>query len=195
LIERYNDGRNLRMTIDNYPPQEYDFSKSLKASGDAQFDNIQYLYIGKNESMKEGFKGCISRVEFDEIIPIKLYFQEDAHDNIKSVPEVITEDFCGIEPVTLKPEEEETRRPPQVDQEVIKRFYSNTNTVILAIILLVIFGLLIFVCCATGKYINRHKGDYYTQEDEGAADAFDADTAVLQGRTGHKVHDKKEWFI
>jgi len=195
LIERYNDGRNLRMTIDNYPPQEYDFSNSLKASGDAQFDNIQYMYIGKNESMKEGFKGCISRVEFDEIIPIKLYFQEDAHDNINSIPEVITEDFCGIEPVTLRPEEEETRRPPHVNQETIKRFYSNTSTVVYAVVLLIIFALLIFVCCATGKYIRRHKGDYYTQEDEGAAGAFDADTAVLQGRTGHKVQDKKEWFI
>ena len=43
--------------------------------------------------------------------------------------------------------------------------------------------------------MNRHKGDYYTQEDEGARDAFDADTAVLQGRTGHQVQNKKEWFI
>ena len=44
-------------------------------------------------------------------------------------------------------------------------------------------------------YLSRHKGDYYTQEDEGAYDAFDADTAVLQGRTGHQVQKKKEWFI
>ncbi len=28
--------------------------------------------------MAEGFVGCISRVEFDEIIPLKLYFQEDS---------------------------------------------------------------------------------------------------------------------
>ncbi len=45
------------------------------------------------------------------------------------------------------------------------------------------------------KPLFRHKGDYYTQEDEGAYDAFDADTAVLQGRTGHQVQKKKEWFI
>merc|ERR1712038_1079555 len=62
LVERYNNGRNLRMTIDNYPPQEYDFSASLKTQADAQFNNIKYLYIGKNESMTEGFSGCISRV-------------------------------------------------------------------------------------------------------------------------------------
>ena len=46
-----------------------------------------------------------------------------------------------------------------------------------------------------GKYMNRHKGEYLTREDEGAQDAFDADTAVLQGRTGHQVEKKKEWFI
>ena len=30
------------------------------------------------------------------------------------------------------------------------------------------------------KQKNRHKGEYLTREDEGAHDAFDADTAVLQ---------------
>merc|ERR1712227_1196647 len=73
-------------------PQEYDFSASLKTQADAQFNNIKYLYIGKNESMTEGFSGCISRVEFDEIIPLKLYFQEDPHGNIRSEPEIIPED-------------------------------------------------------------------------------------------------------
>ena len=45
------------------------------------------------------------------------------------------------------------------------------------------------------KFRNRQKGEYLTREDEGAHDAFDADTAVLQGRTGHHVEKKKEWFI
>merc|ERR1712130_654704 len=165
-IERYNNGRNLRMTIDNYAPQEYDFSASLKSSADAQFNNIRYLYIGKN------------------------------HNNIHAEPKgVITEDFCGIEPCTLKPEEAETRRAPEIDQEAIQDLYDNTNSVVLGITLAFIFFLLVLVCIGIGKYMNRHKGDYYTKEDEGAHDAFDADTAVLQGRTGHQVTKKKEWFI
>ena len=70
------------MKVDNYEPQIWDFTASLKSSADAQFNNINYLYIGRNETMREGFVGCISRVEFDEIIPLKLLFQEDPLSNI-----------------------------------------------------------------------------------------------------------------
>merc|ERR1711878_167517 len=110
----------------------------------------------------------------------------DPHGNIRSYPEIITEDFCGIEPTTVKPERAETRRPPVIDEDTLAEFYDTTSSIILGVVLS-------FICI--GKYMNRHKGDYYTQEDEGARDAFDADTAVLQGRTGHQVQNKKEWFI
>ena len=33
------------------------------------------------------------------------------------------------------------------------------------------------------------------EEDEGYRDAEDADTAVLQSKTGLPVHKKKEWYI
>ncbi len=194
-IERFDHGRQLMFVVDNYEPKIFNFQESLKSSADAQFNSIQYLYIGKNESMREGFVGCISRVEFDEIIPLKLLFQEDPLANIKAYPETITEDFCGIEPVTLPPEEEETRRPPDVDEEKIEHLYHTTNSAILGAVLALIFVGLIIVALLIGKYKNRHKGEYITREDEGAHDAFDADTAVLQGRTGHQVEKKKEWFI
>lgn len=61
--------------VDNYEPISWTFD--VKGSADAQFNNIQYVYIGKNESMAEGFVGCISRVEFDDIYPLKFYFQQD----------------------------------------------------------------------------------------------------------------------
>ena len=194
-IERFDQGRKIMMKVDNYEPQVTSFDTSLKSSADAQFNSIQYLYIGRNQSMTEGFVGCISRVEFDEIIPLKLLFQEDPLSNIRAVPETITEDFCGMEPVTLPPEEEETRRPPEVDEERIEHLVRPTSYKILAAILAIIFIALVILAVFIGKYMNRHKGEYLTREDEGAHDAFDADTAVLQGRTGHHVEKKKEWFI
>merc|ERR1712223_344193 len=81
--------------VDDYEPQITSFDISLKSSGDAQFNSITHLYIGKNETMREGFVGCISRVEFDEIIPLKLYFQEDHLSNIRASPTTITED-CKV---------------------------------------------------------------------------------------------------
>lgn len=43
------------------------------------------MYIGKNESMSDGFIGCVSRVEFDDIYPLKLLFQENGPANVKSI--------------------------------------------------------------------------------------------------------------
>ena len=109
-----------------------------------------------------------------------------------------------------------------IDNEKIEHMYSPSNPAIIAV--LMAFLLLIIVITAVmvarhvslhhfmiklylltpekyltltlkSRYFNRHKGEYVTREDEGAADAFDADTAVLQGKTGHHVEKKKEWFI
>merc|ERR1711899_254946 len=194
-VERFDQGRKVMMKIDNYEPEIYDFSTSLKSSADAQFNSITHMYVGKNRTMAEGFVGCISRVEFDEIIPLKLYFQEDHLSNIRASPTTITEDFCGIEPVTLPPEKEETRYHQEVQEEKIAKYYQTTSSAILGAVLAIIFIALVILAVLIGKYMNRHKGAYLTREDEGAQDAFDADTAVLQGRTGHQVEKKKEWFI
>ena len=39
--------------MDDYPAYQETFN--VNPSADVQFNNIQYLYIGKNESMQEGF--------------------------------------------------------------------------------------------------------------------------------------------
>ena len=51
-------GRKILMRVDDYEPQITNFDISLKSSGDAQFNSITHLYIGKNETMREGFVGC-----------------------------------------------------------------------------------------------------------------------------------------
>lgn len=75
--------QNCYRQVDNYETQEYNFN--IKESADAQFNNIQYMYIGRNESMNEGFVGCVSRVEFDDIYPLKLLFQQDPPPNVRSL--------------------------------------------------------------------------------------------------------------
>ena len=50
----------------------------------------------------------------------------------------------------------------------------------LVLVLAVLLVVLWLAAVAVARYLSRTRGDYYTQEDEGAVDADDADTAVLQ---------------
>lgn len=168
------------------------------------------MYIGRNESMTEGFIGCISRVEFDDIYPLKLLFQQNGPLNVKSFGPPI-EDFCGVEPVTHPPNPLETRPPPVLDEDKLRQAYNQTDSAIiggmvnsLVYKVCYIFGLgvlaflflaLIILLILLGRYVARHKGEYLTQEDKGADNVSDPDAAVVQSRTGHQVTKRREWFI
>ncbi|XP_019763354.2 neurexin-4 isoform X1 [Dendroctonus ponderosae] len=193
LLTRKNGGSTLVIKIDSYEPKEFNFD--IKESADAQFNNIQYMYIGKNESMSEGFIGCVSRVEFDDIYPLKLLFQQKGPGNVKVLGEPLNEDFCGVEPITHPPDTIETRPPPLIDEDKIRRAYNQTDSAILGSVLAIIFLALVILCIIIGRYLHRHKGEYLTQEDAGADAALDPDDAVVHGTTGHHVQKKKEWFI
>ncbi|KMY99176.1 neurexin-4 isoform X1 [Drosophila simulans] len=190
---RKNGGSTVVLKVDNYEPVEYNFD--IKASADAQFNNIQYMYIGKNESMTDGFVGCVSRVQFDDIYPLKLMFQQNPPKNVKSLGTQLTEDFCGVEPVTHPPIEIETRPPPLVDEEKLRKAYNEVDSVLLACLLVILFLLLILMFFLIGRYLHRHKGDYLTHEDQGADGADDPDDAVLHSTTGHQVRKRTEIFI
>lgn len=43
----------------------------------------------------------------------------------------LTEDFCGVEPITHPPIEIETRRPPIVDEDKLRRAYNQVDSAIL----------------------------------------------------------------
>ncbi|KAJ8950685.1 hypothetical protein NQ318_012765 [Aromia moschata] len=188
-LSRKNAGATLVMLVDNYEPKEFHFN--IKASADAQFNNIQYMYIGKNESMTEGFIGCVSRVEFDDIYPLKLLFQQQGPGNVKSLGTPLTEDYCGVEPITHPPDIVETRPPPTVDEEIVRKAYNQVDSAILGSVLAIIFVALVVILIIIGRYLHRHKGEYLTQEDAGADSALDPDTAVVHGTTGHHVQKKR----
>lgn len=43
----------------------------------------------------------------------------------------LTEDFCGVEPVTHPPIEVETRPPPIIDEDKLRKAYSRIDSVVL----------------------------------------------------------------
>lgn len=108
---------------------------------------------------------------------------------------MLTEDFCGVEPVTHPPIEVETRPPPQIDEDKLKRAYNQVDSAILGSVLAILFLLLLIMIILIGRYMSRHKGEYLTQEDKGADVALDPDEAVMHSTTGHQVTKRKEWFI
>ncbi|XP_037077465.1 LOW QUALITY PROTEIN: neurexin-4-like [Pollicipes pollicipes] len=192
-VRRLNGGSTIQIQVDNYPPFSETFY--VNPSADVQFDNIQYLYIGRNESMLEGFVGCISRVEFDDIYPLKLMFQENRPSNVMGSSPKIHEDYCGIEPVRHPEEVTETRPPPEVDEDIVSSLYNELDAAVLGGVLAVVLIAIIVMAILIARYTSRHKGDYLTREDSGADGAEDADEAVAQGRTGHHVEKMKEFFI
>lgn len=48
-----------------------------------------------------------------------------------SCVEPLTEDYCGVEPVTHPPDVIETRPPPIVDEEKLNKIYQRTDSAIL----------------------------------------------------------------
>lgn len=42
----------------------------------------------------------------------------------------LTEDFCGVEPVTHPPDIIETRPPPDIDEEKLREIYRDTESAI-----------------------------------------------------------------
>lgn len=190
---RSDGGRKVTMKVDNYEPVSWTFD--VKGSADAQFNNIQYMYVGKNETMSEGFVGCISRVSFDDIYPLKFLFQQDRPKEItvESSSQVL-EDYCGIEPIRHPEEETEVRPPPPIDEEVLMELY-NDNSAVLGGVLAIIFFALLVMGFLIGRYMARHKGDYRTHEADGADMAPDADWAVQNSMTGHQVKKNNEMYI
>lgn len=198
-IKRTHQGERLSIYVDNYEPQVHTFN--IRGKADAQFNDLKSIYVGRNETMGtgEGFVGCISRVQFDDHMPLRRYFQESRRANVFAHPEgLLREDTCGIEPVTYPPPFTETRPPPTLPPGVYRQPKPSTaqmDSAILGGVLAVLFAALVVMAIIIGRYVARHKGEYLTHEDTGAKDAPDADTAVMHGVRGHDVSKKKEWFI
>ena len=69
----------VSMRVDYYEPQIWTFDTATADSGDVVFDSPRFMYIGMNESygVGNGFVGCISRVQFGDIFPLKWAMKQD----------------------------------------------------------------------------------------------------------------------
>ena len=77
----------------------------------------------------------------------------------------------------------------------LSSFLLTTNYILPISLLSLLLLISMMVSVGVMRYLRMQKRSYYTQEDAGDTQAVDADTAVLQARTGHRVERRREWIL
>jgi contactin associated protein-like 2 len=200
IVIRRNRGQSISIQVDEHLAYSFNFTRGSYI--DMVFDSPRYLYVGRNETMRPdmGFIGCVSRIQFNRIYPLKFAFLEEADPNIVVNGSGIREWACAIDPVTYAPDPIEV--PPDRDIKIIQLprmhapplqdwRYATLLGIGSAVFMATAIGLVIFFY---HKY--AYKGSYVTKEDKGAVHALDADEAITKGDQRHPdITEKKEWFL
>ncbi len=167
-IIRNNRGSTLTITIDEHKPFVFIFDKA--SDYDLIFDSPRHIFIGRNDSIIDtmGFFGCISRLQFNRIFPLKYAFLEEPDPNVLINGTKIRARTCDIEPYTHPVEPLEI--PPERNIKIIETQHKKNNPVDISIRITFIILVVGFICflliltlLACKKISRRHS--YKTNED------------------------------
>uniref|UniRef100_A0A8C7N9I6 Contactin associated protein 2 n=1 Tax=Oncorhynchus kisutch TaxID=8019 RepID=A0A8C7N9I6_ONCKI len=211
-INMSRSNRTITIQLDHYPPVSY----SLPEASDTQFNLVKTLFLGKvfetgviDPALIEryntpGFIGCLSRVQFNGVTPLKTALRN------LSVPVSyqgkLVESNCGASPLTIPPMSAATdpwrldsgAEFPFNEERVIPDGVNRNSAIIGGIIAVVIFTILCTLAFLI-RYMFRHKGSYHTNESKAAepASGESADTTIIGTDPNPETIDesKKEWFI
>ncbi|XP_033624263.1 neurexin-4-like [Asterias rubens] len=190
------NGNEAILKVDDYVP----ISKTTSGV-DTTFQAVK-LYIGGQES-SQSFKGCISRVKFNDIYPLKRYYSNSPPDYVTSAGSM-QKSRCRVEeeiPNAAVPEipVPPTQAPVTGDPNPLppaKRALAPGDQAAIAFVIIVLLIALIVLVVLVVRHLHQHKGMYRTNEAKGSDDAGDADTAVMMtGAKQLKPDKKKEWYI
>ncbi|KAG7236987.1 hypothetical protein INR49_032918 [Caranx melampygus] len=169
-----------------------------------------------------GFVGCLSRVQFNGIAPLKSALRtatqtqatptagqsdrQPAGTSPVSYQGKLVESNCGASPLTIPPMSAATdpwhldntdAEFPFNEERVIPDGVNRDSAIIGGIIAVVIFTILCTLVFLI-RYMFRHKGTYHTNEAKGSGEstAESADTAIIGTDNPETIDEsKKEWFI
>lgn len=215
-LESFDMGRQIMMRVDDIAQQVFILDK-----GSVQLP-WSSLVVGleNNSSSYTGFQGCLSRLAFDGIAPLKLFVENSDFIEANSNEEPLEVKTCGTT-------QKLTREADELDENSMKlmtttmrsggrrrnnvKASEDKNAVdvgrsggddddgtlfgIPILLYPVILAIVLGIAYVIGMYVKRQTGVYQTREDECVTEAFDADTAVLHSKTGHLVEKKQEWFM
>ncbi|KAM6971592.1 contactin-associated protein-like 2 [Tautogolabrus adspersus] len=221
--------RSITIKLDHYPPVSY----TLPDASDTQFNLVKTLFLGKvfetghidpvliERYNTPGFIGCLSRVQFNGIAPLKSALRTAsqapaAHTDTAGQPVgppaatspasyqgKLVESNCGTSPLTIPPMSAATDpwhldntdvEFPFNEERVIPDGVNRDSAIIGGIIAVVIFTILCTLVFLI-RYMFRHKGTYHTHESKDSA-GESAGTAIIGTDNPETADDsKKEWFI
>lgn len=219
--------RSITIQMDHYPPVSY----TLPDASDSQLNLVKTLFLGKvyetthvdpvviERYNTPGFIGCLSRVQFNGVAPLKAALRAAALSKSRSTDSQIDrppgpvshqgkllESNCGASPLTIPPMSAATdpwhldntdAEFPFNEERVIPDGVNRDSAIIGGIIAVVIFTILCTLVFLI-RYMFRHKGTYHTNEAKGSAEsaAESADTAIIGTDNPETIDEsKKEWFI
>jgi contactin associated protein-like 2 len=82
IVTRHDFGKRIVIIVDDYEPYTDVFPQTQQI--DMQFDSPHVMFIGRNETTppEQGFTGCIARLQFNRIFPLKYAFLEEREYNM-----------------------------------------------------------------------------------------------------------------
>lgn len=204
--------KDIRLQVDHYPEASY----SLPAASDTHFNLIKSIFLGKvfetgqidpvliERYNTPGFVGCLSRVQFNSLAPLKAALRSGQSSRI-STHGILVPSNCGAAPHTLSPLSQDdpwhvdpagVHLPSNTDKAVSAGGERNSAVIggVVSVVIFIVLCFLIFLV----RHIFRHKGSYHTNEAKGqeAADCADAAIIVSDPAFTETIEEsKKEWFI
>ncbi|KAL1248729.1 hypothetical protein QQF64_022047 [Cirrhinus molitorella] len=151
-----------------------------------------------------GFVGCLSRVQFNSIAPLKAALRSRGSVPVSHQGKLV-ESNCGASPLTIPPMSAATdpwhldagADFPFNEERVIPDGVNRNSAIIGGIIAVVIFTILCTLVFLI-RYMFRHKGTYHTNEAKGGESSESADAAIIGTEPNFTEtidESKKEWFI
>ncbi|KAM8980872.1 contactin-associated protein-like 2 [Sarcophilus harrisii] len=205
--------KDIILQLDHYSPVSY----SLPSSSDTLFNSPKALFLGKvietgkidqeiHKYNTPGFTGCLSRVQFNQIAPLKAALRPTNASSQVHIQGELVESNCGASPLTIPPMSAATD-PWHLDSasadfpynagQAIRDGVNRNSAIIGGVIAVVIFTILCTLVFLI-RYMFRHKGTYHTNEAKGAESAESADAAIMNhdpNFTETIDESKKEWLI
>ncbi|XP_062260924.1 contactin-associated protein-like 2b [Platichthys flesus] len=205
--------REIRLQLDHYPVYTY----TLPEASDTKFNLIKSIFLGKvfetgqidpiliERYNTPGFVGCLSRVQFNSVAPLKAALRLGQAAPV-STHGILVPSNCGASPLTISPMAS-AGDPWHIEAAgAVSPFYEDKasgdgvdrNFVIIGGIISMVIFIVLCIMVFMIRHLFRHKGSYHTNEAKGAESADCADAAIIVNDPAFTEtidESKKEWFI